>query len=192
MTFSGTGYSGMVGQNITQDTDWPDGEPLANYTRTINYEARTSVETFERKPGLNPRSWKYGTGWMGGTPLQEHVRQTFVVAGDYGWHMDGEGGRPIPAPRDAELWQLDIWLNPAGFIKAAMAPGANPTAIWRWEMAESGRDGATTAGIEKIIVVSATVLGKYRVNATINSENLIQRIQTWAAGPCARRHELRA
>ena len=64
-----------------------------------------------------------------------------------------------------------------------MAPGANPTAIWRWEMAESGRDGATTAGIEKIIVVSATVLGRYRVNATINSRNLIQRIQTWVPDP---------
>ena len=105
------------------------------------------------------------------------------MSGDHAWHMDGEGGEPIPSPANAELWQLDIWLNPPGFIKAAMAPDANPTAIWRWEMAESGRDGATTAGIEKIIVVSATVLGKYRVNATINSRNLIQRIQTWVPDP---------
>ncbi|MDE0167589.1 MAG: hypothetical protein OXL36_21010 [Bryobacterales bacterium] len=44
VTFSGTGYAGKVGQNVTQDTDWPDGEPLANYTRTINYEARSSVK----------------------------------------------------------------------------------------------------------------------------------------------------
>jgi len=183
VTFSGTGYSGMTGQNITQDTDWPDGEALAHYTRTINYEARSSVETFERRPGVNPRSWKYGTGWMGGTPLQQNARQTFAVAGDYAWHKDGDNAEPIPAPSDTELWQLDIWLNPPGFIKAAMAPGAHPAAIWRWEMAESGRDGATTAGIEKIIVVSATVLGKYRVNATINSENLIQRIQTWVPDP---------
>ena len=43
VTFSGTGYAGKVGQNVTQDTDWPDGEPLANYTRTINYGARSSV-----------------------------------------------------------------------------------------------------------------------------------------------------
>ena len=135
ITFSGTGYAGKVGQNITQDTDWPDGEPLANYTRTINYEARTSVERFDRKPGMNPRSWKYGTGWLGGTPLQQNARQTFFVSGDHAWHTDGEGGEPIPSPARAELWQLDIWLNPPGFIKAAMAPGANPTAIWRWEMA---------------------------------------------------------
>jgi glyoxylase-like metal-dependent hydrolase (beta-lactamase superfamily II) len=59
-----------------------------------------------------------------------------------------------------------------------MMPGANPKAIWRWEMVESGRDGATTGKIEKVHVVSITVLGKYRVNATINSRNIIQRIET--------------
>ena len=32
-------------------------------------------------------------------------------------------------------------------------------------------------------MVSATVLGRYRVNATINSRNLIQRIQTWVPDP---------
>ena len=183
VTLSGTGYAGKVGQNVTQDTDWPRGEPLANYSRTIDYETRSSLERFDRKPGMNPGSWKYGTGWLGGTPLQQKERQTFVVHGNFAWHMDGEGANPIPAPASAELWQLDIWLNPPGFIKAAMGPGANPTAIWRWEMAESGRDGATTAGIEKVTIVSATVLGKYRVNATINSQNLIQRIQTWVPHP---------
>jgi hypothetical protein len=64
-----------------------------------------------------------------------------------------------------------------------MAPGANPKAIWRWEMVESGRDGATTSQIEKVTVVSITVLGKYRVNATINSQNMIQRIETKVPHP---------
>ncbi|MGH9630547.1 MAG: MBL fold metallo-hydrolase, partial [Bryobacteraceae bacterium] len=183
ITFSGTGYSGKVGQNITQDTDWPRGEPLTNYTRTINFDARSSIEQFTRTPGRNPRSWKYGAGWLGGTPVQEHARQTFIVKDKYAWHMDGDGTNPIPSPRSAELWQLDIWLNPPGFLKAAAMPGANPQAVWRWEMVESGRDGATTGHIEKVIVVSITVLGKYRVNATINSQNLIQRIETKVPHP---------
>ncbi len=178
ITYSGTGYAGKVGQNITQDTDWPRGEPLMNYTRTIDYQARTSVEQFTRQPGMNPRSWKYGVGWRGGTPLQQNERQTFVVSGNHAWHQDGDAADPIPAPAMAELWQLDIWLTPPGFLKAAMAPGANPKAVWRWEMVESGRDGATTGKIEKVTVVSFTALGKYRVNATINSQNLIQRIET--------------
>ena len=183
ITISGTGYAGKVGQNITQDTDWPLGEPLANYTRTINYAAKSSVEQFDRKPGMNPRSWKYGTDWLGGTQLQQNERQTFAVTGNHAWHQDGKAAAPVAAPDNAELWQLDIWLNPAGFVKAAMQPDANPTAIWRWEMTESGRDGATTGGIEKLTVVSATVLGRYRVNATINSENLVQRVQTWVPHP---------
>ncbi|MGH9718569.1 MAG: MBL fold metallo-hydrolase [Bryobacteraceae bacterium] len=178
ITISGAGYAGKVGQNVTQDTDWPRGEPLANYTRTIDFEAKTSIEQFTRKPGLNPRSWKYGVGWLGGTPLQQNERQTFVVSGNYAWHTDGDRTNPIPAPDSAELWQLDLWLNPPGFIKAAMAPGANPKAVWRWELVESGRDGATTGKIEKVHVVSITVLGKYRVNATINSQNMIERIET--------------
>ncbi len=183
ISFSGEGYAGKVGQNITQDTDWPLGDPLADYTRTIDYRAGSSVETFRRKPGLNPRSWKYGTGWLGGTPLQQGERQTFAVVGQDAWHVDGDGGEPIAAPADAQLWQLDIWLNPHGFVKAAKKPGANPKAIWRWELAESGRDGATTSAIEKLTVVTITVMGRYRVNATVNSENLIQRIQTWVPHP---------
>ena len=81
VTISGSGYAGKVGQNVTQNTDWPRGEPLAHYTRTINYAAKSSVEQFDRKPGMNPRSWKYGTGWLGGTPLQQRERQTFAVSG---------------------------------------------------------------------------------------------------------------
>ena len=53
--------------------DWPRIDALANYTRTINWETGTSKETFDRKPGLNPASWKYGLGWRGGTPIQKQT-----------------------------------------------------------------------------------------------------------------------
>ena len=45
-----------------------------------------------------------------------------------------------------------------------------------------GRDGPTTAP-EKVTVVSITVMGKYRVDATINKENMLQRIHTWVPDP---------
>ena len=129
VTISGTGYSGMVGQQRLNDknVDRPRGEPLANYTRTMNWETGTMKEEFDRKPGLNPASWKYGLGWLGGTPLQRNPHQIFMVNGNHAWHMDGAGSPPIPSrPEDAELWQLEMWLNPHGFLKAAMMPGANP------------------------------------------------------------------
>lgn len=183
IAFSGIGESGKVGQNVLQSTDWPKGEPLDGYTRTIDFENRSSVERFRREPGLNPASWKYGPGWLGGTPLQRHAQQTFAVLGKDAWHVDGTQGTPVAAPSMAELWQLDIWMTPHGFVKAARMPGAEPTAIWRWELGESGRDGATTAGIQKVTVVSATVLGRYRVNATIRDGNIVQRTQTRVPHP---------
>ena len=66
----------------------------------------TSVETFDREPGLDPASWKYGLGWQGGTPVQKATRQTHIVNGDKAWHIDGDGppvavapgsGRALPA-----------------------------------------------------------------------------------------------
>ena len=75
ITFSGVGYSGPVGQTFENavNVDWPRSE-MANYTRTINWETGTSKETFDRKPGNNPASWKYGLGWVGGTPTQANLR----------------------------------------------------------------------------------------------------------------------
>ena len=61
-------------------------------------------------------------------------------------------------------------------------PGANPVAVWRWELGEMGRDGPTTDP-EKVTVVSIQMLGKYRVDATINKENMLQRIHTWVPDP---------
>ena len=185
VTISGTGYAGAVGQQRESgwNVDWPRGEALTNYTRTMNWEAGTSKEEFDRKPGLNPASWKYGSGWKDGTPLQQHSLQIFAVNGKHGWHIDGPAGKAVAArPEDAERWQLDLWMNPHGFLKAAKLPGANPKAVWRWELGESGRDGHTMIP-EKMTVVSIMVMGKYRVDATINKEHILQRIHTWVPDP---------
>src|SRR5512134_2777488 len=93
VTFSGTGYAGAVGQTFENavNIDWPRIDSLANYTRTIDWQAGTSKETFDRKPGLSPASWKYGLGWQGGTPTQKGTRQTHVVNGRVAWHVDGSG-----------------------------------------------------------------------------------------------------
>ena len=98
---------------VDKNVDWPRGEPLANYTRTMNWDARTMKEEFDRKPGLNPASWKYGLGWMGGTPLQRNrvrvhgQRQLRLAHGR-------TGQRAVAAPpEDAERWQLEHVAQPA-------------------------------------------------------------------------------
>ena len=149
----------------------------------MNWEAGTMKEEFDRKPGLAPAMWKYGIGWIGGTPLQKNTHQIFMLNGKYGWYMDGAGSPPVAVPPDiAEIWPVELYLNPHGFLKAAALPGANPKAVWRWELGEMGRDGPEVSP-EKMRVVSITVLGKYRVDATINKENMLQRIHTWVPNP---------
>ncbi len=184
ITYSGTGYSGAVGQTFENavNVDWPRIDALTNYTRSINWETGTSKETFDRKPGLNPASWKYGLGWQGGTPTQKATRQTHIVNGRSAWHIDGDGEPVAVPPELAELYQLDLWLNPPGFLKAARLPGANPVALWRWEQIEKGRDGNVVSP-EKVHVVAITMFGKYRVDATINSQNQITRIKTAVSEP---------
>ena len=184
VTIAGTAYSGKVGQQRLNgyEVDWPRGAPLTGYIRTMNWDTGTLTESFDREPGQNPAAWRWGLGWRGGESLQAHRRQRFVVNGNHAWHTDGPGEPSAARAEDADRWQLDLWLNPHGFLKAARRPGANPRATWRWELGEMGRDGATTQP-EKVTIVSITMLGKYRVDATINQDNLLQRIHTWVPDP---------
>ncbi len=179
LTVAGTAYNGALGQarESARNTDWPRIDSLANYTRTMNWDTWTMKEEFDRKPGLSPAGWKYGIGWNDG-PLQKNTHQVFMLNGKYGWYMDGAGTPPVAVPPDiAEIWPVELVLNPHGFLKAAALPGANPQAVWRWELGESGRDGPEVSP-ERMRVVSIT-WGRYRVDATVNKENLLQRIHTW-------------
>lgn len=182
ITISGKGYSGAVGQAFESavNVDWPRGT-LNNYTRTINFETRSIREEFDRDPGKNPASWKYGLGWQDGTPTQKHAHQTFVVSGNYGWHIDGAQSPVAMSPEDVAIGQLEIWMNPHGFLKAARLPGANPKAVWRWELGEMGRDGPT--GIPPKMYVVSIMINGFRMDATINASNQIQRIHTTVAEP---------
>jgi len=188
VTISGTAYDGAVGQQkeAQKNIDWPRIDSLANYTRTTNWQARTMKEEFDRKPGLAPSAWKYGVGWVDG-PIQQNPHQIFMLNASgpkpYAWHMDGPGGQPVPNEPDvAEVFPVELWMNPHGFLKAARMPGANPKATWRWELGEMGRDGPTTIP-EKMYVVQITAPGGFKIDATINKEHMLQRMHTLVADP---------
>jgi len=189
-------YAGAVGQARFQSDDWPRQESLQNYVRTFNWETRTQIESFTRTPGQNPQGWKYGIGWVGGSPSQVHEQQGFIVSGDQAWYHDGYGEEQgdsdaIPMPDMAAAWQLDMWMNPIGFLRAAELPGANPRAVWRWELPESGRDGSLTGAgrpgaAERVHVVFIDLphIGPdYYISATIDSQNRFLRFFSFVPHP---------
>lgn len=162
--YSGTGWQGMVGQNFAPDQDWPRVD-LTSYTRTIDFDTMSSREEYVRVQGSNPPR-----GGGAGFPFLTEQRVVNLVSGNYAWTLNAQG-QPVPQPAAAELRRLEILLTPYGFLKGAMAPGANPTVITRNEY--GGR----------VTVVSFVAFGKYRVNGTINAQNLVQRVQTWIPSP---------
>ena len=185
ITMSGSGYAGIVGQQrlAEKNVDWPRGEPLANYTRTMNWDGADDGRVVRAQAGAEPGVVEMGPGLdgrdAGAAARAPDLRRQRPARVEHRRH----DSTPVAASAlDAERSQLDLWLNPHGFLKAARMPGANPVAVWRWELGEMGRDGPTTMP-ERVTVVSIQMLGKYRVDATINKENMLQRIHTWVPDP---------
>lgn len=162
--YTGTGWQGMVGQNVAPDQDWPRVD-LTSYTRTIDFDTMSSREEYVRIQGNNP-----ARGGGAGFPFLTEQRVVNLNSGNYAWTMNAQG-QPTPQPAAAEMRRLEILLTPWGFLKGAMAPGANPTVVTRNEY--GGR----------VSVVSYVAFGKYRVNGTINADNMVQRVQTWVPNP---------
>jgi glyoxylase-like metal-dependent hydrolase (beta-lactamase superfamily II) len=163
VTYSGTGYVGIVGQNYTPRDDWPRVE-LASYTKTVNFDAKSGREEQVTRQGTNPARG-------GGVPIEGEARQVTMVSGNYAWVQQGATASPVPSARR----QLDLWLTPHGFVKAALA-AAKPVMLTRYEGGEGG-------GKQRVTMISITLLDKYRVNATINADNVIERVQTWIPNP---------
>ena len=157
---TGTGWNAAMGQSFNPEADWPRFE-VTKYTRTIDYDARSSSEQITRRQGTYPAQGG------GGTPIQGDQQQHFVVSGTTAWNMQGTTAAPAAAA--AEVRQLDLIMTPHGFLKAAMA--GNATAISRMQ------------GNRKTTIVSFTALGKYKVNGTINDQNQVELVQTWIANP---------
>jgi len=165
-----TGYVSAVGQNYSPAHDWPANQ-LTSYTRTIDYDAKSSKEELTLKQGTGQGGpTGGGNAPLITTPLVGEQQRISLVSGSYAWNM--QGAMAVPAPADAEQRQLEIWLTPHGCLKAALAPGANPIAITRNEQ-----------GKGRIRAVSFMALGKYRVQCAINDKNLVERIQTWFPNP---------
>lgn len=174
LEYSAGGWSSRIGQTYGLAEDWPHYE-VANYTRVIDFDAQWSREDYTRRQGKYPL--------LGKPPMpEEHV--TSILSGRYAWDMQGD--KPVPLTSlyldgvsYADLRQLDLAITPHGFLKAALA-AKDATAI------SLPIVGASDAGLSqfgrKVTIVSFTI-GKYRVNGTINDQNLVELTDTWFPNP---------
>jgi hypothetical protein len=169
-----SGWSSLIGQTYGLAEDWPHYE-VADYTRAIDYDAKWSREDYTRRQG------KYPT--LGRTPMPElHV--TSILSGNYAWDMQGD--KPVPLTQlylggvaYSDLRQLELVLTPHGFLKAALA--ATDAKAISLPIIGASDFGLSQFG-RKVTVVTFT-MGKYRVNGTINDQNLVELVDTWFPNP---------
>jgi glyoxylase-like metal-dependent hydrolase (beta-lactamase superfamily II) len=157
--YSATGTMGGFGQS------WHPGGPwhptvITSYTRTIDYGSGSSQEELTRRQENPPARG-------GEAPFAGEQKQVNLVSGKYAWNQPG--GAPQPALAAADERQLQIWLTPHGFLKAA------------------GKDHATAkAGKEagKKVTVVTFMSGRNKVVGDIdNSNNMVTKVETWIANP---------
>jgi L-ascorbate metabolism protein UlaG (beta-lactamase superfamily) len=172
--YSASGWSSRIGQTYGLAEDWPHYE-VADYTRAIDYDAKWSREDYTRRQGKYPL--------LGRPPMSEE-RVTSILSGNYAWDMQGDN--PVPLTRMyldgvsyADLRQLELAITPHGFLKAALA-AKDATAIMLPIVGSS--DAGLSQNGRKVTIISFT-MGKYRVNGTINDQNLVELTDTWFPNP---------
>jgi hypothetical protein len=165
---------------------WPRFS-ATNYTMTIDYTTMSSREAYTRTspqrpvlyPGLelgggehgnqSDPPFKRGGGFINDpTPRQIDLRNAGNVAWDVNNNAPQRQWDFLFGIDAAEYRQLEIILTPHGFIKAALAQGANPMLV-------PGGGGARR-------VVLNNVLGKYKVVGTLE-DNVVHLVETWIPNP---------
>src|SRR6266700_3806464 len=165
--YSGSGWFSLIGQTYGLNEDWPHYE-VNPYTRTIDYEAKFSREDYTRRQGNYPT--------LGRVPMPEQHIVTFL-SGTSAWNVEGD--KVVPQTRPyldgvpvSDIRQLEIMSTPHGFLKAALA-ASEATAISQPSVGPSDFDLSHNG--RKVTIVSFTVMGgKYKINGTINDQNLVE------------------
>jgi glyoxylase-like metal-dependent hydrolase (beta-lactamase superfamily II) len=152
--YSGTGHINSFGQAWIPNAPWPITN-LTSYTKTIDFSSKSAKEELIHS---EPNPMVKG----GGRPFAGDDKQVNFVSGTYAWDMPGS--TPVPQPGAAAERQLQIWLTPHGFLKAAL------------------ENGATAKKVGMVTEISFQT-GKYMVTGTIDAHNMVTRTETWLPNP---------
>ena len=140
--YSATGMDFTLGQAPTPGSAWPKFINKS-YTRAINFETPASRVDRVRVQGENPPRGGGQQPVVGEQPQT----QTIVVGADTPWAQ-----------------QLEIWMTPHGFLRAAARKNATVE--------------ARTMGGKKYKVVTFVGDNKAKVSGYINEQNLVERVET--------------
>ena len=158
--YSGSGFVYGFGQSHEPGGPWVKFN-LKGYTFAADYERQATREE-QVRTYLDPPE-------RGGTAVFiGELRQVAFLSGDVAWNAAPDGGA-APQPLAVEARQLQLTISPHGFVKAAMA--ATPTVA------------ARTVNGRRFTVVSFVWKGRQRVNGYINTENLLEKVETWMPDP---------
>jgi glyoxylase-like metal-dependent hydrolase (beta-lactamase superfamily II) len=141
--YSATGFDFVLGQAYNPSSPWPKFINKS-YTRVIDFRTPASKVDRIRVQGENPPR---GGGQQ---PIigEQSQSQTIIVSQATPWAQ-----------------QLEIWMTPHGFIRAATANNATVT--------------AQTVGGKRYQVLTFTGQNKAKVNGYINDQGLVERVETW-------------
>jgi len=163
LQYMGTGYTYTFGQSFRPNDAWPK-YTLLTYMRLLDYEKGASVDDsswtqYDASPPL-------GGGY---NPLIGEIHEKAFVNGIYAWSYGGPTrsvDKPaMPSAGALEVRQLQMVLTPHGWVKAAMA--SSPTLE------------QTTVDGKQLSVITFRWKDKYKVVGYVNSQNLLERVETW-------------
>jgi glyoxylase-like metal-dependent hydrolase (beta-lactamase superfamily II) len=140
--YSGSGYDFAIGQAYNPSSPWPKFIDKS-YTRVIDFNVPASRMDRIRMQGENP---PHGGGLQ---PVrgEQPQNQTIIVNANTPW-----------------VQQLEIWMMPHAFLRAAAARNATVK--------------SQTVGGKKFAVVTFTGENKAAVNGYINDQSLVERVET--------------
>src|SRR5580765_3846935 len=145
--YSATGFDFALGQAPNPSSPWPKFINKS-YSRAINFEQPASRVERVRVQGENPPRGGGQQPIVGEQPQN----QTIIVGAETPWAQ-----------------QLEIWMLPHGFLRAAAKRNATVE--------------AKTVGGKKFNVVSFVGDNKAKVNGYINGQNIVERVETWIDHP---------
>jgi hypothetical protein len=161
--YVGDGFVAKVGEQYNLTDGWPQVQ-VTDWTRTVDYDAKYMRVDYDEK--------------------QSGAHVINVLSGNFAWDMKGDA--PVPLTRlyldgvpYADMRQLEIALTPHGRIKAGLA--ATDLKAIRQPIVGPSDFGLSMFG-QWVTIVSFSQ-GKYRVNCTINDQNLIELTGSWINNP---------